>query len=666
VIRQTARWILAFPLVLLLATAAVPALAADPGWTPIGPFGGTANAIVPDPGNAAIVYALIAGGERVYKSVDHGASWSAITQGLPRDAGAAALAIDPRRPRTLYLAMAGVYKSTDGGASWVSLNLNASVSSLAVDPGSPGSGSTGTIYAGTGSGVFKTTDGGAHWTPRNHGLPLAPAPPVINDLAVDPLHPGVAYAIVNDFTLFKTADGGATWKRQPLKLPVGEPIQTLAIDPRQPANVLAATYACLFKSTNGGGSWALSTTGLPKIVVTALAFDPRSPRTVYAGTLSSARDFRGNGVFRSDDGGATWSPVDAGLSDLRIRALAVGPQGTVYAGTQNDALPGGIFQSGDGRTWQRTVRGLSAQEVAAVAVQPSSGVGPAILWAGAPNGLFRSPNGGGVWKPLPVDGRIDDVQSIVVDPRPPGTTYALSTDEEFTQHLSKTTDAGRTWTPLTYPKGQGSNRLRRDPHTGTLWLVGAILARSDDGGATWKNGIAKGSGADLFTDIAFDPSAPNVLYAGGLVQIPGLGPDEPRLFKSLDGGASWTRIDSEEGGTPIPDRLLVSPVSSAVVYATAGPGLYRSDDAGLHWAQAAEAPQGGQIDDLLAAPDGTLYAATSNSGVYTSSDGLAWTALDPTGLESLDILALALDPARPDLLYAGTGNSGIETHTAPR
>lgn len=116
----------------------------------------------------------------------------------------------------------------------------------------------------------------------------------------------------------------------------------------------AGVWGGVFKSTNGGGSWSRASAGLPARVlasgeewitaIMALEVDPATPTTLYAGT-------GGEGLFKSSDGGGSWSPVSTGLhANAIVYVLAVDPTTptTVYVGT----LGGGVFKSTDGgETW---------------------------------------------------------------------------------------------------------------------------------------------------------------------------------------------------------------------------------------------------------------------------------------------------------------------------
>ena len=100
------------------------------------------------------------------------------------------------------------------------------------------------------------------------------------------------------------------------------------MDPSAPATLYAGTVGGVFKSTNGGGSWTAINTGLTNTEVQALAIDPSAPGTLYAGTY-------GGGVFKSTDAGVSWTAMNAGLATPNVTALAIDPSlpTKLYAGT---------------------------------------------------------------------------------------------------------------------------------------------------------------------------------------------------------------------------------------------------------------------------------------------------------------------------------------------
>jgi hypothetical protein len=111
----------------------------------------------------------------------------------------------------------------------------------------------------------------------------------------------------------------------------------LAIDPQVTSTIYAGDLGShVYKSINGGESWSLASTGLPGNTVVALAVHPNAPSIVFAGTY-------GGGVFRSSDGGASWSPMSDQPPNLLVRALAIDAgSSTLYAGTDG----GGVFTIG--------------------------------------------------------------------------------------------------------------------------------------------------------------------------------------------------------------------------------------------------------------------------------------------------------------------------------
>src|SRR5262250_2426732 len=114
--------------------------------------------------------------------------------------------------------------------------------------------------------------------------------------------------------------------------PEGGRVYALALDPTTPTTLYAGTLGGgVFKSTTGGSSWSAVNTGLANLEVRTLALDPT---TLYAGTLG--------GVFKSTDGGSSWSAVNTGLANLEVRTLALDPTTptTLYAGTRGGVVKG--------------------------------------------------------------------------------------------------------------------------------------------------------------------------------------------------------------------------------------------------------------------------------------------------------------------------------------
>src|SRR2546426_830419 len=273
--------------------------------------------------------------------------------------------------------------------------------------------------------------------------------------------------------------------------PHSETINALAIDPQTPTTLYAGTSGHgVFKSTDGGGNWSAVNTGLTTpcgaIWVNALAIDPQTPATLYAGTYSS-------GVFKSTDAGVTWGAVNTGLTSLYVRALVTSPltPTTLYAGTTRFSYPeswtgGAVFKSTDGgESWSIVNTGLRAPVVGALAIDPKA---PANVYAGtgddfsaAAGGIFRRADFLDSWSWNPssgLTGSVKYVPTLVFDPQTPTTLYAGM------------------WT--TY----------YGPHVGGVY-------KSTDGGTSWNaTGLSNLRGGIGFTSaLAIDPQTPTTLYA---------------------------------------------------------------------------------------------------------------------------------------------------------
>ncbi len=313
-----------------------------------------------------------------------------------------------------------VYKSTNSAGSWApsSTGLTPSlVNVLTIDPSSPG-----TIYAGTNVGVFKTTDAGGNWNTTG----TSPGPVTTNAVAVDPSNSSVVYAGALSGGVYKSTTGGATYTQKITGL--GNLfVNALAIDPVTPATIYVGTFLGIFKSTNGADNWVEIRNGIsgssPQI--NEIAIDPTNPNTVYMGT--------NRGMFKSTNGGALWTTINGGaFSNFtpNISALVIDPlnPSTLYASARfgNEVL----FKSVDGGvTWTGGSTGLSTTlggqpfvpTINTLAIDP---VSTSTLYAATTLGsVFKSTNGGAHWSPANTGLSNITTNAIAVDRTNPAIVY---------------------------------------------------------------------------------------------------------------------------------------------------------------------------------------------------------------------------------------------------
>lgn len=600
----------------------------------------------------------------------HGATW----QPLGPDGGRVpALLTDPFDPDTVYAGAfgAGLFRSPDAGRTWERWDRGIAdlrVLSLAAGP-------DGTVYAGTLiGGVFRLERGADAWEPASQGLPAryAGAYPDVVALAADPVS-GALYAGVNGHAVYRSDDRGESWTG--VTNGGGGYFKDLAVDSR--GSLYIAGDYLLSRSDDGGVNLSLVLNSPRNSHPTAVAVDPSSPGTVYAGF----RDPQGDGVLKSTDRGRTWRAVRAGLKDRQVLDLAIDPKRprTVYAATTT-----GIYRTDDGGgRWRKAARGLPAIWALSLTVAGRSvlagmdsadfyGIGPAVFrsdnrgarWSRSDAGIAGSHVGsvglaeGEVFAGTWGQGLLRrDGEGWVRAGVPGSRVFALLTEADLI--LAATSDG------LFRSAGGGAwERIGPPVEVRSLaWSSGgALLAggkesifRSTDRGESWRR-VAEVPRTWVET-LAADPSSPQTIYASGSAVNPRGG--SPASVRSTDGGETWSQVAEMLG-------MGVLAVDRGVVYAVNVQGLLRSRDQGRTWEPMQPPPGAGFVGatELLADPrtPGLLYAAFSGvyglkPGVYRTTNGGATWELVGEGLRNALVGALAMDAAGD--LYAGTAGGGL-------
>ena len=252
------------------------------------------------------------------------------------------------------------------------------IRALAVDPNNLQN-----IYAGdTQNGVFVSTDGGAHWSQRSAGLPAA----AIHALAFD--DPGKKLYAATDAGVYVSADAAQHWSAVPGLPPDG--YTAIAFDLKAAQTIYVGTmHHGVLTSTNGGASWSPAQAGLPaNATINSLAFDSTTHQ------LWAATDM---GVFRSPDSGKSWQVLNIGLP-VAINVYAVlpasisgGDQGLVYIGTNQ-----GFYRSQDSAAhWTRSQTPLTGVSIYALLIDYHTA--STVYVATNTAGVLRSDDNGQNW-----------------------------------------------------------------------------------------------------------------------------------------------------------------------------------------------------------------------------------------------------------------------------
>ncbi len=536
-------------------------------------------------------------------------------------------------------------------------------------------------FGSVNGGVWKTINAGRTWFPVFDREPIAS----IGALAVAPSNADVVYVGSGESTLrdsvgygngvYKSTDGGRTWRH--LGLDDTQHIGRVAVHPTNPDIVFVAAighfYAAhpergVYRSQDGGTTWQKVLYTNDSVGAVDVVIDPSNPQIVYASLWNTRRppwyayapsNGPGGGIYKSIDGGSTWSPLTGGLPTEAVgrSGLAIAPSNPQRIYAVVDAKDGGLFRSDDrGATWTRTTsdtrvwgRGWYFEKVAVdpknpdvvyvpnVGVQRSTDGGKTFgTWAlrGSPGGddyhqVWINPNDSNILIVASDQGAIVTLNATAETPQwsswlnqPTAQLYHVAADYRFPYWLTGAQqDSGavgvrsrgkfaeismRDWEPLC--AGGESGYTAPDPlHPGVLY--GGTVGRCDTDINTPETNVSperdlpEPARHDWTQPLVFSKADPHALYYANQF-----------VFKTSNGGASWTRIS---GDLTRPDPGIPSTLDAAaaaisdrnghrgVVYTIAPSPL----DAPLVW---------------VGTDDGFIQV--------TADDGKTWQNVTPPGL----------------------------------
>jgi photosystem II stability/assembly factor-like uncharacterized protein len=662
-------------------------------WTPLGPdhvegvrnpgesatyvAAGRVNALVVDSREGDVAYAASQGG--VWKTRDGGATWTPLTDALS-SLSSGALALDPRNPDVVYYGTGeqnfcgdclygdGLFRSADGGATWSKIGAKADVGSyiarVMVRPDS-----TQVVFVGSERGVVRSADGGTTWqTMLADGW--------CTDMAIDPRAPSILYAAIDNRGVYKSQDGGATWTKLASGLPATHFSRiNMALAPSNPAtlyasfvDVAAGNLLGMYRTDDGGASWThlantpdylISTVGAPAgqgWFDNCLVVDPTDAEVCYAGGAYPTS--HANALIKTTDGGATWTGV------------AIGVDGVT---THNDhhALAfgpdGRLWNGNDGGVWTSTDGGLhwlnrnatlAVTQFYTIAHHPSD---TSLLVGGTQDQGTVSLTGGTWTQRITTDGG-----PCLVDPVLPLAFYGTTREMRSLEYVTEdgAVDLTGEWASAGDRASFAKGPLVRDPEdSGELYLGTYRVWKSVDAGLTWvpASGDLSRTPWGVLLAIGLGAGAPHAVYAAT---------DDGSLWLSTDDAPAWTLRTTGLPPAPL-SAIAVSPAAWQTAFVTAnvtiGDRVFRTDDAGVTWTSVTGDLVSGVRPIAMTASFTTnppaVYLGT-DFGVYTSFDGGAHWEKTSLGLPSLAVYALSLDEPHMRLI-AATHGRGVWSSPLP-
>ncbi len=583
-------------------------------------------------------------------------------------------------------------------------------------------GNAAVYYMGTpGGGIWKTVDGGVVWTPISDRVPVSS----IGAIGVAESNPNIIYAGTGDVSMvggsvnmgdgvYKSTDAGRTW--QHVGLEETEHIGNLWVDPKNPDVVIVAalgrTYSKnpergIFKTTDGGKTWRKVLYRSDTVGAVDLAFAADDPKIGFAalwehytdpGHARAAIESAGfAGVYKTADGGDTWTQVSDGLPAGRLGRIgvAVSADGrkvfAIVAGAGRGG-GGGLFRSDDGGAhWSRSTQDARIQGsgyFSRVFLDPKNSD---IVYV-AQTSLYRSVDGGHTFDSYKGAPGGDDNHALWIDPAD-SNRMIMASDQGGTISM----DGGKSWSSwYNQPTGQiyHLSTDNRYPYWvyGTQQDSGSVgtLSRGDYGAITFMDWDPVGGYE--FGYIVADPLNPNLVYAGGpgrgLVRIdrsnrqvatisPSVNRDSPYrmatnpplafspqdqhalylgsqfLLETRDGGMNWKAISPDltaRPGAPAPAEAAAAPAPAL----PAKPRAQEQQETMRPGFRAA-------INTFALSPihAGTIWAGTNNGLIQVTEDGGAdWRNITPAGLTEFSQISM-VEASHFD---AGSAYAAVDRH----
>ncbi len=634
--RSSSRFVLGMLLCLVLAT---PARAQATTWSCHGPYGGRVLALAISPAYA-LDHTIYAGAETggLFRTTGGGVAWQNLT-GLPADVAISSIVVSPNyaKDHTVLVSTSasGVWKSRDGGDTWTSWSDGLTTLNVIQMAASPDYAADQTLLAATNRGVFLSETAGKLW------LPVGPS---ITTLSV-----AISHRDSGEFTayagtvagLYVSEDSGHTWEATPFD---SLPVVSIALSLRfhQDHTLLLGTLGGAYLSNDGGSSW--NGPWLEEQAVNCALFSPnyvnghtlflgtdegvyisqnhgnswalaeQSQDTVYAIVASpdyttapilyAATDH--NGVWASEDGGATWVSRNEGIASLPLNAVAASPNYTRDCTLLAGGSSGIWISNDDALTWQAA--SLVHASVNKLCYSPTY-VTDYTAYAATDAGVFVSRDRGLTWNPASEGLDILDVTDLTmsrsgeiwVSTSGGGVYYAAANDLSWQPR-----NEGLSSAYITAIEWLGQEGEKSYLAAGT-WGAGVFI--SDNGGLVWRAAVS-GPDTPHIRDLANATG-----YGGANVSFAAT---TAGAFLSLNRGDEW----SFKGLL----GLDIAAISLHPAYASrpncyvgsVRDGVFRSIDGGLRWYPLNDGLGDLQINDL------SIATSDANPIVLAATQGGVW------------------------------------------
>ncbi len=446
-----------------------------------------------------------------------------------------------------------IFVSNDGGLTWPAPD------SVPTFPSSP----TGLIFDAGGAayvgsywdGVYKSVDGGVSWQPARAGLPEA------RGVAAMAVAGSTLHALVGDQIhiagVYQSTDGGASWTARGTILDHWTFSEVHSLGGQSDGTVWAATVGSgVLRLQAQDSEWIAQSPPTPHHVnLLRVALDG----TLYAASVGSSSPHESYGLWRSLDGGASWTRSEDGLTDsyYSFKALSVDRAGRLFAATYDT----GIFRSDDrGASWVRKAFNLDRFTPGALVTSHQGAVYAGLYF----NGVWRSPDGGDNWSShaegLPLNG--PEYSGVAVLSAAEGSVFGIARDQANAYGIYQSSDAVTGWTPLpSSPPGFIISLMAR---SASSLFAGAGYQGyvSNDGGLTWT------AIAGLSARIAGFALAPDGRAVAAATN--------DGVYLSEDGDGNWQRLSML--GLPSLDVHAVAITNSGTILAGLAEGVYAYQD----------------------------------------------------------------------------------------